>query len=65
MQEQEEVWVKVGKYEHNLPAGKHVLYGNEYVASELTADALKELHYKKCPHVRIAAAKPKTENPAS
>jgi hypothetical protein len=60
----EVTWVKVGKFEHNLPKGKHVIYSATIDTETVTAAQLEVLFKKKSPHVRQAVT-PKKEEPTT
>ena len=60
METQEVVWRKVGKYEHNLSKGVHVIHNIAINTEEVTASQLEAVYKKKTSHVRLAATK-KTE----
>lgn len=60
METPEVVWIKVGKYEHNLAKGVHVIHSISINTEEVTAAQLEAVYKKRTPHVRLAATK-KTE----
>lgn len=61
----DQIWVKVGKYEHKLPQSKFTCKGYAYDGNNLKEKELAALFEAGNPDVRKAATAPKKETSES